>query len=261
MSYLTVYFTQVSKKSYTSPLFISCLCAFSRVPFLCEVSLGSSPSSSVPNSPPMLHSRTFRCLRFLVSAASCLEFYFHNVSCCSGLVFFSQLWDIIAEIFYTSNVYEDLQRWNMILHRSSGGSCNDVTYTLFSLFSWNLSCFVVCWFSVYFVVSSSCVLLLLFFFYIPLFPSCVPPPSVCQSCQVSLHLHLQFGFKPVSSSLLGRLLLSSRRFCRHPVFVHCVCSSILVCSSWFSPLVFVSPSLLLSVCKLTFSSYSCYPPT
>lgn len=86
--YVTVYFTQLSKKSYTLPLFTPRLCAFSCASFLCEASLGSSPLSSVPNSTPLLHSRTFRRLRFLVSAANCLEFYLHSVSCGSGLVFF-----------------------------------------------------------------------------------------------------------------------------------------------------------------------------
>lgn len=79
-------------------------------------------------------------------------------------------------------------------------------------------------------------LVVTFFLHPSLFPSCVA--VFLPRLIVSHHLHLQFVFKPVSSSLLGRLLLSSRRFCRHLVFVHCVCSSVLVSSSWFFYLSF-----------------------
>lgn len=86
--YVTVYFTQLSKNSYTLPLFTPRLCAFSCASFLCEASLGSSPLSSVPNSPCCCIQGHSDVWDIWCQQPTALSFYFHNVSCCSGLVFF-----------------------------------------------------------------------------------------------------------------------------------------------------------------------------
>lgn len=94
-------------------------------------------------------------------------------------------------------------------------------------------------------------LVVTFFLHPSLFPSCVA--VFLPRLIVSLHLHLQFVFKPVSSSCWVVCC------CRHVgsvviLFLSTVSVPPSLClPRGFSTLVFVSPSLLLSVCKLTFS--------